>query len=417
MRNSKHGFRSISDHAVQRPRVARFGSAVGASARGLFSLLALGLLTNACSSDAALVVAQSNGASELADAELGIQQEALQQEVSTLLGAVGSLDSAVQGPTTLLGDPYGRIQDAVGEVVVRAEALKRGLGEAGSEDDLKQLSIASGQLTVQVARLKRVVQAAGLDAAKTSELMVGLESVKQASRSLGVAVEEAQYALAGAPAGVDAQLRSSIEAFSGPLFPGSSWYVLSEGHIDAMDVGYEDAELGIVIHDETVVPSVERDPAKVIMVAKSASKTQVPDARFAFLGSVGADVWILPQGQPEAQAAAILWPGIATEEVDSGVFVDDEVQLRIRSVLGPNGVSLFESPEDEFALPLVLADSEDPSPDEFMTSVGLHRHVNWAFESPGVYLIKVQARGRLSAVAGNPWVKSPNVTLKFVVLP
>jgi surface-anchored protein len=103
--------------------------------------------------------------------------------------------------------------------------------------------------------------------------------------------------------------------------------------------------------------------------------------------------------------------------VDSGIFVNNEVQVRIRNVLGPNGVSLFESPEDEFAAPVLLADSEDGLPDTITTPVGLHRHMNWAFESPGAYLVKVQARGRLTSVAGNPWVNSPNVVLKFVVLP
>jgi surface-anchored protein len=132
---------------------------------------------------------------------------------------------------------------------------------------------------------------------------------------------------------------------------------------------------------------------------------------------VGADVWILPEGQPEAEAAGILWPGIATEEVDAGVFLADQVDVRFSNLAGPNGLSLFESPQDELTNPTVFVDSENGLPDTLTTPVGIHRHVNWAFESPGVYLLRIQARGRLAELPGNPWVSSAHAVLKFVVVP
>jgi hypothetical protein len=208
----------------------------------------------------------------------------------------------------LLGDPYARIQSALSEVAQRAEVISRSPNVKEAEIELQRLSSAAGQLTVQIARLKRVVSAAGVGTERTAELLRDLETLKLASKSLGVAVAEYQFALSGAPTGVDPELRASIESQSGPLHPGSNWYVLSEGHIDAIDVGYEDSALGVVIHDDTAMPPVERDPARTIMVVKPEAKLQVPDARFSFLGPVGADVWILPQGQPEAEAAGILWP-------------------------------------------------------------------------------------------------------------
>ncbi|MGN6107629.1 MAG: choice-of-anchor M domain-containing protein, partial [Kofleriaceae bacterium] len=204
---------------------------------------------------------------------------------------------------------------------------------------------------------------------------------------------------------------------NGPLFPGSPFYVLDEGHIDVVDAAYEDGELGISIHDETVVPDVERDPAHVLLVVKPAAKWQVPDARFAFLGAPGSTVWLLPEGQLEAEAAAILWPGLATAEIEPGTFVDDRVEIRFKHVISAGGFSLFESPQDEQTPPTVLVDSDDGLPDTVAMPVGTHKHANWAFESPGVYLVKVDVRGRLAGVAGNPWTTSSTAILKFVVLP
>jgi surface-anchored protein len=209
--------------------------------------------------------------------------------------------------------------------------------------------------------------------------------------------------------------QASFRVLSGPI--GGSWYLLDEGHVDAVDVAYEDDELGLSIHDESVDPSVERDPARTILLVKSAAKLQVPDERFGFLGPVGSNVWILPEGQPEAQAAGLLWAGFATHEVDYGVFVGDSVSIRFLSVVGPNGLSIFESPQDESTNPNVLVDSEDGLPDTLAMPAGAHRHANWAFESAGVYLVRVRARGRLAEVSGNPWVQSEDAILKFVVQP
>lgn len=409
MTTTKVGNRRVNVYAAHGRSSARYAHSSIAAA--------LGLYLSACSGEAELPLNQQGGPGAEQAVEYGVEGQALEVEVDTLLRSFSALDATLQTPAPTLGDPYGRLEVAMGDVASRMQALKDAYGPLDEGAALHRLSIASGQILVQVGRLKRLVTRAGLDAETSSRLIRQLDTVKLASRSLGVAVEEQQLLEAAEPAGVSSELRANIETFSGPLFPGSSWYVLTEGHIDAIDVAYEDEALGISIHDESVDPDVERDPAKTILVAKSSSKWQVPDSRFAFLGPVGTDVWLLPQGQPEAVAADILWPGLATEEVDAGIFLNDEVDVRVRSVIGPNGFSMFESPEDEVAAPLVLVDSENGLPDTITTSVGIHRHMNWAFEAPGIYLVKVQARGRLSEVAGNPWVNSPNVTLTFVVLP
>lgn len=197
----------------------------------------------------------------------------------------------------------------------------------------------------------------------------------------------------------------------------SSFFVLDEGHIDAVDAAFEDGELAISIHDETVEPDVERDPDDVLLVVKSSAKVQVPDDRFGFLGPAGTDVWILPENELDAAAAGLLFAGLSTEEIALGAFTGDTVQIRFKHVSGPNGFSLFESPPDDTTPPVVLVDSENGLPDDVALPAGIHKHANWAFEAPGVYYVKVAVRGRLAGVAGNPWITSPSATLRFLVRP
>jgi surface-anchored protein len=334
-------------------------------------------------------------------------------------GAVSSLEDELGTLllSTALADEKLRFASVPSEAVTHFQRVMD-LSEELDTGDLTRLSRSAAQVPVLIKRIKQALRAGGIEDLRYQEAARSLTAVKLAAQSLAARVAELQNEGGFSPLqGLTPAEREAVVTLSGPLVPGSSWYVLDEGHIDAIDVAYEDDELGLSIHDESVDPDVERDPAKTILLVKSAAKVQVPDARFAFLGPVGTDVWILPEGQPEAEAAGILWPGIATAEVDAGVFSDDQVDVDFRNLVGPDGLSLFESPQDEVSNPTVLVDSENGLPDTLTTPVGIHRHVNWAFESPGVYLLRVQARGRLAELPGTPWVSSANAVLKFVVLP
>jgi surface-anchored protein len=157
--------------------------------------------------------------------------------------------------------------------------------------------------------------------------------------------------------------------------------VLSQGHVDAVDVHYEEGELELHVHDETVDPSVERDPADVVFRVLPGAETTVPDdPAYAFLGQAGAPVWVLP----EAQNPDLLWPGLSTEEIEPGVFTTDA-----------------------FGTPTVLANSGDGTPDQLTLTTGGHQHVNWGFTSTGTYKVVVQACGTLAdgtRVASDPAV-------------
>lgn len=353
----------------------------------------------------------------------GDRVDELDRQVNTLLLAAQLGDERLGqlGSRTAIA-PYARVGELATESLAVMSDLKlqpRPLDAAASgANELDRLSRLAAKVPVQVRRAKQALAAKGFSRSTHPEVYRSFDAVKLAAQSLATSVDEALLDReGGALSRLQADERRELETLSGPLLPGSSWYVLDEGHIDAIDVAYEDDELGVMIHDESVDPDVERDPAKTVLVVKRSAKVQVPDNRFPFLGPAGTNVWILPEGQPEAEAAGLLWPGIATEEVASGVFVGDTVDVRFANLVGPNGLSLFESPQDEISDPVLLMDSEDGLPDTLTTPVGTHRHMNWAFESAGIYLLRVQARGRLAELPGAPLVSSRAAVLKFVVLP
>lgn len=185
--------------------------------------------------------------------------------------------------------------------------------------------------------------------------------------------------------------------------------VIGQGHIDALDVAYEDGGLEVAIHDETVVPDVERDPDEVLLVALPGARTTVPDdPAYGFLGRPGASVWVLP----EVEDPALLWPGIATEEVEAGVFEGDVLRLRLVRVVGPGEVALFTT--DAFGAPDVVFDSGDGLPDRSDLPVGTHAHANWAFDRPGDYRLVFEVSGRLADGSGVR-VSSGRVALAFEV--
>jgi surface-anchored protein len=167
--------------------------------------------------------------------------------------------------------------------------------------------------------------------------------------------------------------------------------VVEQGHVDAVDVAYEDGALALHVHDETVDPSVERDPADVVLRVLPAAQTTVPaDPAYRFLGRAGAPVWILP----ETQNPDLLWPGLSTEDIGSGVLANDTVTLTLCQVRGPGKLSVFTS--DPFGAPVVLANSGDGTPDRLTLATGGHQHVNWGFTRTGVYKATFQATATLA---------------------
>ncbi|GIF17065.1 choice-of-anchor M domain-containing protein [Actinoplanes teichomyceticus] len=205
-------------------------------------------------------------------------------------------------------------------------------------------------------------------------------------------------------------LATALVAGAAPAQAYTAPVVLGAGHVDVADVAYEDGALTLGVHDESVEPDVERDADDVVFLVKRAARTTVPDsAAFRFLGAAGSAVWILP----EIQNPDLLWPGLAAEEVEPGVFTGDTVTLKVEKVTGSGRVAVFT--EDAVGAPHVLVDSGDARPDAVTLTAGTHQHASWAFQRAGVYLVQARATATLAATGAT--VTSEPVVYRFVVQP
>lgn len=183
--------------------------------------------------------------------------------------------------------------------------------------------------------------------------------------------------------------------------------VFAEGEID-FEVVYEDGEWELVFLDEATEQEFETD--EVLLVARPAAKQTVPsDPAFAFLGTPGSAVHILPQDETEG----LLFPGIAADEIAPGVFAGETVNLILTAVDGPGEFALYTV--DGFGAPTVFKNTRDglSAGDSFPIAVGSHTHANWAFSAPGEYQLTFKAAGKL--IAGNEDIESGKVTLNFIV--
>ena len=166
--------------------------------------------------------------------------------------------------------------------------------------------------------------------------------------------------------------------------------VFDRGELD-MEIAYEGGEWELVLLDEA--NEVEIEAGDAALHAGPATWDAVPnDPAFGFLGSPGSDIYILPQDEREG----ILFLGVAGDEIESGVFQNDQVSLELASVDGPGSVFLYST--DEFGSPTTYFNSADGigEDDRFPLSVGGHSHQNWAFSSPGYYRVGLKASGTLA---------------------
>lgn len=184
--------------------------------------------------------------------------------------------------------------------------------------------------------------------------------------------------------------------------------VFNAGELD-MEVVYEDGEWELALLDEANEREVEPNEA-LLQGARGTRQTVPGNPDFSFLGEAGNVVWVLPQDQTEG----VLFLGIAGDEIASGVFENDSVDLQLVGVRGPGDVCLYAV--DAFGSPQVFFNSGDgfDETDSFPVSVGGHSHQNWGFTAPGVYKVSLQASGTLTGAA-NP-IQSEVVEFTFELL-
>jgi surface-anchored protein len=187
--------------------------------------------------------------------------------------------------------------------------------------------------------------------------------------------------------------------------------VLMTGHTD-VGIAYLDGAWDLHIGQHEADPPAEYAPDEAILGVGPAAQTTVPsNPAFGFLGSPGSMVYILPQ----AENPSLLFLGFGAEELDPGLFVNNQVTLSLTSAHGPGQFSVYDV--DAFGTPNVLMNSGNgiTPGDSVVLAAGGHRHVNWGFTEPGTYEVNFEATGLL--VAGNQFASSGPVTYTFAVVP
>jgi surface-anchored protein len=192
-----------------------------------------------------------------------------------------------------------------------------------------------------------------------------------------------------------------------PAEPGFE-AVLSEGHVD-VGIAYEDDAFDPHIHDE--VHDIEYEPGEAAYHVRPGALTTRPDsATFDFIGvPAGAQYYRLPQ----TQDPTLLYLGFGAEELEDGVFQNDQVFVTLVAVDGPGQFSVWENTDSG---PDVVFATSDGITDADIAPViaASHFHVNWAFSQRGIYAVTVRLSGTL--VDGTP-VTSEDATYYFVVDP
>lgn len=183
--------------------------------------------------------------------------------------------------------------------------------------------------------------------------------------------------------------------------------VLTAGHVDVLDVDYTGGALSVQLLDGTSGTAVRRDPATVELDVLAAAKTTVPsNSAYAFLGTPGSTVWILPQ----TQNANLLWAGWNSTDVPTGTFQGNTLTMSLLSVSGGN-LSVYTQ---SLGTPTVLFTSGDGLPDTKPLAAGAHTHANWAFSAAGTYTVTFRVSGTLAATGATV---STDATYTFKVLP
>ena len=174
--------------------------------------------------------------------------------------------------------------------------------------------------------------------------------------------------------------------------------LLLEGHVDGPGIAFEDGQWDLHVHDHDT--EAEYAPDEVVLGVAPTAETTVPtDAEYAFLGTAGEPVWILPESHVEG----LLSLGYAAEEIESGVLEGDAMTLSLVSVAGPGSFHLYDV--DGLGDAQVVFDSDDALPQSVGVAAGAHVHANWAFSEPGTYTVTYEVTG--TPVGGAPVSSGP----------
>lgn len=165
---------------------------------------------------------------------------------------------------------------------------------------------------------------------------------------------------------------------------------LYQGHTDigiAYDTTLNEWDMHVHDHDN----DIEYSPATnaLLFVKYAAHGVVQAGAQWSFLGTAGSEVWTLPTPQDPN----LLFLGFGGEEIDPGMFVNDQFTITLKGVSGPGTLAIYDF--NSFGTPVVWMNSRDgiSGADSQLVEPGLHQDLNFAFSAPGDYTVLFEASG------------------------
>jgi surface-anchored protein len=206
--------------------------------------------------------------------------------------------------------------------------------------------------------------------------------------------------------------------------PADEPHYYTAGHAD-LGLGDEDElELHLHCHEHATVDGVmlddaeEYNPADAVIVVPESTKNYLHDqggadavtaAKLSL--SEGADYWFLPDIVSLASQLNAPHFGLGAEDVYTGVFDDDMLNLTLKAMpVSPEGGQFAMSYLGDWLMTTADGISENDTYQGI--PVGFHDHPKWMFTKPGTYQLTFEA----SAYQGGTLVTNVN-TFTFQVVP
>ncbi len=172
--------------------------------------------------------------------------------------------------------------------------------------------------------------------------------------------------------------------------------------------------LDIILGYDTGVDHFTATNQQVFIVGNTNAKLTIPaNANYAFLGSPGAPVWILPQ----SQNITLPYLGTSAEDIPLGVF-NGPLNFELISVEGPGNFFAWansgagQPPTVKFISTNGVVSTQY---NVMNPLTGSHEHYNWGFSTNGLYRITFRVTGQRIGESTN--IIGKEVAWAFQILP
>lgn len=170
---------------------------------------------------------------------------------------------------------------------------------------------------------------------------------------------------------------------------------------------------GAVVDGSPLAADAEYDAGAITISVPLLTKISAPDNATLTAGTgaaTGADLWILPQGNPGANPIPFL--GIATEELNPADWSTD-ITFTLGAVTSPSGSGDFSIWQPDGVGGFNFYFSTENGNNTLDQLAGVHDHFNYGFTEAGSWLVEITASGTHNTLGA----LSDTQTFQFNVVP